>query len=187
MTREMRIEARNKKIMEFMHDHGDAALQFACGLVHDRAEAQDLLQETLCRVMRSWKKRDERRPIRGWVFSILKNKFIDSHRRRCRHVAFANGVQHMKSNGAYWDHRPIMTDGAFLEELVREESLGRIRAALDGMRPNYKSVVYLRDIEGNTYGEVAGRLRLPIGTVRSRLHRARKALRHCVEAMEMKA
>ena len=185
MTREMRISKRNMKVMEFMQAHGGSTLRYACGLSNDGEEAQDLVQETLCRVLGSWRHEDERRPIKPWVFSILKNKFIDSQRQRRRHRAFANSVYHQNGNGAYWHCRRIVDDGAYLEDLVRKEAVGRMRAALEGMRPGYRKVVYLRDIEGNTYGEVAGRLRLPVGTVRSRLHRARKALRRRVEVMEM--
>lgn len=183
----LKMTRRDRSLVAFMREHGGKAYRYACCLSHNDDEAQDLVQDAYCRVLRSWESDDARRPIKPWFFSILRNCFIDSRRSKRRQIAFSSALQHRNGHRAYWNRVGGMDDGAFLEDLIKKDALDNIRAAVARLQPKQRVMVQLRDIEGGTYGELARKLRVPMGTVRSRLHRARRALRDRMEAIEVGA
>ena len=175
---------RNRRLMAFMQQHGGAAVQYAYGLSRNRQDAHDLVQDALCRVLSNWQGGHTEKSIKPWFFSILKNCFVDSYRKRKKNCAFVSESHEQNGHVLHWGRDTVQDTGAFLEEMIRKETAGMIRGALNGLRPKHRMTLILYDVEGDTYCGVAEKLRLPVGTVKSRLHRARTKLRQRFAAME---
>ena len=141
--------------------------QFARALTRDATAADDLVQSTLERALRAWTSRNKQDALQSWLFSILYRQFIDEQRRakRWRRVLDAVGV-------ADEPHAPSA-------ERVNE---GRdTLAAFAELPAEQRAILLLVGVEGFSYREVADALEVPIGTVMSRLSRARDKLRRLSE------
>jgi RNA polymerase sigma-70 factor (ECF subfamily) len=151
-------------------------------LTKNEADAEDLVAEAVTRAWRARASLAETAAFRAWMFRILTNTFISERRRtlaRPREEPLADESNGDESAFSIFErlHQPFLLKFAnpeqdFLDKLLRED-LDRALAALP---EHYRVVVVLADVEGLKYGEVAEALDLPIGTVRSRLARARSAL-----------
>lgn len=143
-------------------------LRVARSLTRHHAEAEDLVQDTLLRAHRGIAGFDGRHP-RAWLLTILRNTHVNRNRRRRPELLRdpdAAGDQ-VSSLAA-----PERTDG-FVDDDLDHEIVG----ALDELDPRFRQVVALVDIDGLSYAEAAEVLDVPIGTVMSRLHRARTRIR----------
>ncbi|MGQ4660550.1 sigma-70 family RNA polymerase sigma factor [Lysobacter sp. F6437] len=141
--------------------------QFARALTRDATAADDLVQATLERALRAWSSRNKHDALQSWLFSILYRQFIDEQRRakRWRRVLDVIGV-------ADEPHAPSA-------ERVNE---GRdALAAFAELPDEQRAILLLVGVEGFSYREVADMLDVPIGTVMSRLSRARDKLRRLSE------
>lgn len=147
--------------------------RYARGLLRDAEAADDLVQETLLRAFRG--RRHFRRPdnLRAWLFTIL----LNIRRNELRALARRPRVIPLDDMLA-----PPGRDGA--QESTAE--LRRVLAALDGLSDELREALLLVAVEGLTYRETAEVLAVPIGTVMSRLHRARERLRELHEAQELR-
>ena len=131
------------------------------------ADAQDLVQEVLLRVRRGLA---TYRPgsMEGWLSRITTNAFLDDVRRRRRRP-----VDHLGD-----DADQVLTGGDDVDRAVEAATLSAdIEAALAQLSPDFRAAVVLCDVVGLSYDEIADTLGIPVGTVRSRIHRARAALR----------
>jgi RNA polymerase sigma-70 factor (ECF subfamily) len=139
--------------------HVRALYRASCRLTRSPHDAEDLVQETCLRAYRAFDQYTPGTNIRGWLFTILYSAHADSRRRAsCRPATVSLLAE------------PV---GRTRETSFAVEDLERALLALpDG----YRSAVLLRDIEGFSYQDIARRLRIPIGTVMSRLHRGRALL-----------
>jgi RNA polymerase sigma-70 factor (ECF subfamily) len=134
-------------------------------------DAHDLLQETFLRAYRKLHTFQGGSAFYTWVYRIAINLALSDRRRR------RPGGRWPSSNGEPIDPAddPDRSDpGGPLE---RAERIARVQAALDELAPDHRAVVVMKDLDGLRYEEIAATLGVPIGTVRSRLHRAREALR----------
>jgi RNA polymerase sigma-70 factor, ECF subfamily len=154
--------------------HLDALYSLARWLVRDPVEAEDLVQETYLRALRAAHQFHPGTNLRAWLFQILRNTFYTQYRRNQREpeavepeelerAAHANGARREGGNGLAGP-----ADGAAGLDLT---------AALDRLPEEYRSVVLLADVEDFTMGEVAVIMDCPVGTVKSRLFRARGILK----------
>jgi RNA polymerase sigma-70 factor (ECF subfamily) len=155
-------------------------------LTRNDADAEDLVAES---VTRAWRSRDsltDEKAFRAWLFRILHNTFISERRK-----AMARPQTEMPGEERNEDEQPFSLfdrlqqpfllwfgnpEQEFLEKLLRED----LDRALGSLPEHYRAVVLLSDVEGCTYEEIAQALDIPIGTVRSRLARARSALQVCL-------
>jgi RNA polymerase sigma-70 factor (ECF subfamily) len=154
--------------------HARALARFAQKLCGDRDLANDLVQETYYKACRYIGHFQVGSNAKAWLFRILKNAFINDYRRRQRQPqqvslqdaspAARGQVAHLSSSRR--------TEG-FTQSLVSDEVLAAIRA----MPADYRLVVLLCDVEEFSYDEIAQIVGIPVGTVRSRLHRGRNILR----------
>jgi RNA polymerase sigma-70 factor (ECF subfamily) len=146
----------------------------AMRICRDPDTAKDLVQETLLRAMVAWTSFETGSNLRAWLFRILTNSFINGYRKRRRHQRFATerpGDALAALYGRDQDH----TDD--LEEALTETELSdEVKVALDGLGADYRDVVERADLRGEKYKDIADALEVPIGTVMSRLFRARRAL-----------
>jgi RNA polymerase sigma-70 factor, ECF subfamily len=151
-------------------------------LTKNEADAEDLVAESVTRAWQARASLADTRAFRAWMFRILTNTFISERRKmlaRPREEQLVDESSDREEGFSLFErlHQPFLLwfanpEQEFLDKLLRED-LDRALAALP---EHYRVVVVLADVEGLKYGEIAEALDLPIGTVRSRLARARSAL-----------
>jgi RNA polymerase sigma-70 factor (ECF subfamily) len=142
----------------------------ALRLTRNEADAQDLVQDTYLRAFRSAGQFEAGTNLRGWMFTILHNTFLNQRRDRGRSPidADSDAVEQAAD-----DRRGVSNP----EELLLRDTLDAdLQAALDNLPPAYREAVWLRDVEQFSYEEIAGIVGVPIGTVMSRISRGRRAL-----------
>ena len=150
----------------------DGLFRYALLLTHNQFEAEDLVQETYVRAMQAFSRLREGSKTRGWLFAILRNLwFTELRKRRSRPQlveadADFGGMDGFAENG---------TDAH--ARLESEEDATRVRAAMRRLSPEFQEILVPREFEELSYQEVANVLKCPIGTVMSRLGRARSKLR----------
>ncbi|PYR56531.1 MAG: RNA polymerase subunit sigma [Acidobacteria bacterium] len=138
--------------------HLDAAFNYARWLTRNDAEAEDVVQDACVRAMRFLSSlRDD--DARAWLFTIVRNTWYSRVSRK------ANGTQGTR-----------LTDGPVDQPDNQQHTVARVRAALEELPVDFREVIVLREIEGLSYKEIAAVVRVPIGTVMSRLARARERL-----------
>ena len=147
--------------------HLDAAFNYARWLTKNDADAEDVVQDACMRAMRYFSSlRDA--DARAWLFTIVRNVWYSRVSRR-------SSVLETPSLEDAQDERP---DDALdpEERLLQQYTVARVRAALEQLPVDFREVVVLREIEGLSYKEIAAIVRVPLGTVMSRLARARERL-----------
>jgi RNA polymerase sigma-70 factor (ECF subfamily) len=156
--------------------HLDALHSYAMHLSRDAADAEDLVQETYIKALNNFASYEEGTNCRAWLFRILTNTFFNMRRSRKRHnpidsdgspeLEMAVAEAHQEQ-GIY---RPI--DVQLLDNLVSKH----VTDALDTLPPEFRTVLLLADLHDFSYKEIADVVECPVGTVMSRLYRARKAM-----------
>lgn len=162
---------------ELVEQHADGVYRLAYRLTGDTHDAEDLTQETFMRVFRSLK---SYRPgtFEGWLHRITTNLFLDlaRHRSAIRMEALPEDYDRVPGTSPtpeqVWDDTNLDPD---------------LDAAMANLKPEYRAVVVLCDVVGLTYEEISETLGLKMGTVRSRIHRARSELRDHLEVAEKSA
>jgi RNA polymerase sigma-70 factor, ECF subfamily len=152
----------------------DGIYRLAVWLGAKEADARDLVQETYLRALEARETFHQGRSMRAWLARILRNLYIDRCRRAGREVAGAVGAEE-RGVVDEAENAPLFGDAELgkLTALVRSD----IRRALDALPEHHRVVVLLCDVEQWGWEEAASALQLPVGTVKSRLFRARRALR----------
>jgi RNA polymerase sigma-70 factor (ECF subfamily) len=150
----------------------------AMRLTRDPVEAEDLVQDSMVRAYRFWDTFQRGTNIKAWLFTILRNTFINGYHRRGRARTFKSEVDaQMNALGPAVAVANSTSQPPGPEEVVSGQiTLARIREALDALPPDYRLAVTLADLEGLSYKEIADIMECPIGTVMSRIYRGRKAL-----------
>ncbi|HOY40989.1 MAG TPA: sigma-70 family RNA polymerase sigma factor [Chitinophagales bacterium] len=159
--------------------HADALYNFAYHLTYNEEDANDLVQETFMKAFRFINSFDSGTNAKAWLFKILKNGFINEYRRKKKEpskvdyediIAYQDADE--ENGGVAFDLREDIFDGMMGDEIT---------VALNRLPIDFKTVILLCDIEGFTYEEIAKIIDIPIGTVRSRLHRARNMLKESLK------
>jgi len=156
---------------EVVREHGDRVYRLAYRLTGNTHDAEDLTQETFIRVFRSLA---SYKPgtFEGWLHRITTNLFLDMARRRSR----------VRMEGLPEDTDRIVGDDPSPEQVYSDTHLDPdLQAALDELPPEFRAAVVLCDVEGLSYEEIGATLGVKLGTVRSRIHRGRQALRASLE------
>jgi RNA polymerase sigma-70 factor (ECF subfamily) len=148
-------------------------------MVRNRELAEDLSQETFIKVLNAVQSYRPEFKFSSWVFKIANNAAIDHLRRRELDTLSLEGSPHAET--------PEMIEATALqisergenalEEVENRELGGQIEHAIERLRPEYRSCILLRHVEGRSYEEIAEILSLPLGTVKTYIHRARNELR----------
>jgi len=146
----------------------------AMRICRDPDTAKDLVQETLLRAMCAWDSFQTGSNLRAWLFRILTNAFINGYRKRRRHQRFATECPGDARNAFFGTTDDTTGD---LKEAIVEGELGdEVSGALERLSPDYREVVERADLRGEKYKDIAEATGVPIGTVMSRLFRARRQL-----------
>ncbi len=157
--------------------HLDTLYGAALRLTRDPARAEDLVQDAVLRAWQSWHQFTAGTNCRAWLMRILTNTFVNGYRRRTKEREILDNEQ----SGSYGDRffcRDAARRWASPEAgFARRNLSATVERALATLKPQLRAVVILSDLEGHAYKEIAEIIGCPIGTVMSRLFRARRALR----------
>src|SRR5512142_1768328 len=185
-TRRIAEGARDRvRFEEDALELSDQVYRVARGLVGSREEAEDLMQETYARAFRSWRQYTPGTNLRAWLLRILTNLNIDRGRRKQR----APETQPLEEGDYFLYNQLQAADGtanADEERVIERLSQDDVVDALSDVPHDFRDVLVLVDIGDFSYADAAQILDVPIGTVMSRLHRARRILKknlaeHAVE------
>jgi len=160
---------------EELFPHADSLKTFAYHLTYNDEDANDLVQDTYFKAYRFIDKYEEGTNAKAWLFKILKNSYINEYRKKAKRplkVDFEEIVAYHDSD----DDR--ITGYNDLGEDIFQYMMGdEVTLAINALPLDFRTVILLCDIEGFTYEEIAKIIDVPIGTVRSRLFRARNLLK----------
>jgi RNA polymerase sigma-70 factor (ECF subfamily) len=170
------ISQKHERIFEDeLLPHIDALKTFAFHLSYNEDDANDLVQETYMKALRFIDKYIEGTNAKAWLFKILKNAYINEYRKKSKRpkkVDFEDIVSYHDSDDAgrqgYLDLREELFDSMMGDEVT---------TAINALPIDFRTVILLCDVEGFTYEEISKIIDVPIGTVRSRLFRARNMLK----------
>lgn len=168
----------DKRFEAFLQEYGERAYQFAYRLCGNPDEAKDLVQEAFLRLLRHREDYDASKGMEGWFFTTLKHVFLDARKRfeKRNLVSLDERVEGAEEDATYADLLPD-EERAALDRLESAESASVVREALKAMSCEHRVVLTLCEMQGMTYEEIGKVLEVPPGTVRSRISRARIALR----------
>ncbi|OFW30853.1 MAG: hypothetical protein A3H97_18965 [Acidobacteria bacterium RIFCSPLOWO2_02_FULL_65_29] len=160
---------------DLVAEHQRMVVQLAVNLLGDRDEALDLSQEVFLRVFRTIHRFRGQSSLRTWIYRIAVNQARNRHRFwRRRHRADQVSLDaHVAAHGEFLSGREAGPDRV----LAQKELAARLQRALDGLPFDQRTAIVLREIDGLSYDEIAYSLGVAVGTVKSRLTRARQALR----------
>jgi RNA polymerase sigma-70 factor (ECF subfamily) len=152
-----------------MAEHADSLFNLARHLTGHDGDAEDLVQETFVRALRATPRVEDEPNLKAWLYRVLRNIFYDSYRRRVRRRETESVDEELAAPNVW------LRDDAELE-LLRGLVGREIEAAMARLTEESRTVILL-DVEGFTEQEIAGVMECPVGTVKSRLMRARASLR----------
>lgn len=154
----------------------DRLYNFACWLTHDRHEAEDLVQETYAKALRGFSSFQAGTNFRAWIYKILRNAFLNS-----RSGLKAASVP-LDAEGDENSLPPMRETPESI--LLQRADWQLVQQALEQLPVGFREVLLLCEVEEMSYAEIAATLAVPIGTVMSRLSRARRELRRAAQQMQ---
>ena len=181
---EQNLKAINKEQDRIFEEeflpHLDALYNFAFHLTYNEEDANDLVQETYLKALRFIDSYDSGTNPKAWLFTIMKNGFINEYRRKGRRpnqVDFEEIKSFQNAEESYFNDNLRIKEELF-DNLIGDE----VTNAINSLPVEYRTVILLCDVEDFKYEEIASILDVPIGTVRSRLHRARNMLKEKLQS-----
>jgi len=159
--------------------HFERLYNFACWLTQDRQEAEDLVQETYAKALKGFSSFQPGTNFRAWIYKILRNTFLTSRTGLKAAATVPLDLEGEEENVPAVKETP--------ESILLQRSDWQIvQQALEQLPVAHREVLLLCDVEEMSYKEIAATLAVPMGTVMSRLSRARRALREAVQEMQQK-
>lgn len=178
-------EGREAAFRELVRRYERPVFALVYRMVRNRETAEDLTQDTFVKVLNHIDRYSPDFKFSSWLFKIAHNLTIDALRRKQLETVSLDG-------SAYADTEDAAQETALevaseqespLEEVEARELGSAIERAIGSLRPEYRSCVLLRHVEGRSYEEIAATLDLPLGTVKTYIHRGRQALRQALAAV----
>lgn len=173
-------EDRFKDLMEASYRK---VFSLAYRLSGSRTDAEDLTQEAFLRAYRGFDRYQGDRPFENWIFRIVTRLYLDLRRRTNRRVHTVSFDAPLRPDGT--------DDGVYFESadsspspearLVEQHFSPELEASLSALSPEQRSLILMADVQQIPYAEIAEKLNAPVGTIRSRLHRAHRQLRQSIE------
>jgi len=175
LTREQKIEIFENEFLP----HVEALKTFAYYLTYNDNDANDLVQETYMKAFRFAEKFDQGTNAKAWLFRILKNAYINDYRKKSKQpdrVDFEDVINYHKSDEVS-DNKYLNLKEESIDDMMGDE----ITKAINSLPSEFRTVILLADIEDFSYKEISKIIDVPIGTVRSRLFRARNTLKELLK------
>lgn len=169
-------EGDRQAFMELVESHQNMVFAILYRLLKDRSEIEDLAQEVWVKVYQSIRKLKSPGAFRSWLHRIALNAFRDRMRQKGNHIAFSLDDNYQMDNG---DSIKVEMEAPGLlpeEELLQTEWQEKLEAAIMELPPSHRAVIIMREIQGMTYDEIAYAMDISLGTVKSRIARAREKL-----------
>ena len=180
---ELARKGREAAFRELVRRYERPVFSLIYRMARDRETAEDLAQETFIKVLNHIDRYRPEFKFSSWLFKIANNVAIDYLRKRQLDTVSMDGSPHAASaseaEATSFDVGAIQETP--LEELESRELGTAIERAIARLRPEYRSCIMLRHVEGRSYEEIAATLDLPLGTVKTYIHRARHELRQALE------
>lgn len=151
--------------------HLDTVYRVALRLSGNEAQAEDLVQETMLKAFRSWHQYKPGTNVRAWLLTILRHSFINEYR-KARRQATEVDVHRVEGFTVFEEVQESDPEGQFFDQIVDDDVL----RAIDRLPDEFRETLVLSDVEDLSYAEIAEVTEVPVGTVKSRLFRARQAL-----------
>ncbi|WP_342330473.1 sigma-70 family RNA polymerase sigma factor [Pedobacter sp. FW305-3-2-15-E-R2A2] len=151
-----------------LNDHSVSLQSFALNFTKDIEDANDLVQDTMLKAVTYYSKFKEGTNLKGWLFTIMKNTFINNYRRLVKTNALITKSDDISSANLHYSAAKNTSDSKFI--------IGDINKALATLQPEYY-IPFIKYFEGYKYHEIAEMLEIPIGTVKTRIHVARQILK----------
>ena len=165
-----------------LDERGDRVYSFAMALTGSEQAAEEVTAEAFARALKNFARYDPSRPFESWLYKIVQNIHFDvSRRRKTRPTVSLDAADdddgRDRSLGEKRGDRIALPD----RELVGREEAGMVRMALTRVPEKFREPLTLCDVMGMSYEDISSLLRLPIGTVRSRIFRGRQIFRKIIE------
>jgi RNA polymerase sigma-70 factor (ECF subfamily) len=151
-------------------------------LTGNKTDAEDLTQEAYYRAYRSFSDYEGDRPFENWIFRIVTRLFLDllrTRRRRVKAVSYDTPLQHAGDENLYFDTADSRPDPE--QTMLQSQYSEDLAAVLDSLSEEQRLLITLADVEQVPYKEIASLMEMPVGTIRSRLHRTHKLIRTRLE------
>ncbi len=175
----MAAKGREMAFRELLSRYERPVFSLVYRMVRDRTLAEDLSQEAFIRAFNAIKSYKPRYKFSSWIFKIANNHTIDYLRKRKLDTVSIDGSPHARTSEEEAQTRLVVESHEEAPDRYVEakELGGQIEEAIGMLRPEYRTAVLLRHVEGYTYEEIAEIMELPLGTVKTYLHRARAELK----------
>jgi RNA polymerase sigma-70 factor (ECF subfamily) len=176
-------EGREPAFRELVRRYERPVFSLIFRMVRDREMAEDLAQDTFIKVLNNIDRYRPEFKLSSWLFKIANNVTIDHLRKRqLATVSLDGSPQAQTASEAQAPSLDVESRGESALEAIESRELGSaIERAIGKLRPEYRSCILLRHVEGRSYEEIAATLDLPLGTVKTYIHRARHELREALE------
>jgi RNA polymerase sigma-70 factor, ECF subfamily len=176
-------EGREPAFRELVRRYERPVFSLIFRMVRDRETAEDLAQDTFIKVLNNIDRYRPEFKLSSWLFKIANNVTIDHLRKRQLATVSLDGSPHAQTAAeAQATSLDVESRGESALEAMESRELGSaIELAIAKLRPEYRSCILLRHVEGRSYEEIAATLDLPLGTVKTYIHRARHELREALE------
>lgn len=158
----------NLTFTHMLEDHSGALKAFAYQMTRDNDDANDLYQDTLMKALRYYTQYQQGTNFKAWLFTIMRNTFINHYRREKRKMAVVTVREEITSEDLSWSGTKNTAEGKFIHTDIQ-----RMLAQL----PSAYRIPFVRHFEGYKYHEIAEELGIPLGTVKTRIHAAREMLK----------
>jgi RNA polymerase sigma-70 factor (ECF subfamily) len=178
-------EGREPAFRELVRRYERPVFSLIFRMVRDRELAEDLAQDTFIKVLNNIDRYRPEFKLSSWLFKIANNVTIDHLRKRQLATVSLDGSPHAQTAAeAQATSLDVESRGESALEAIESRELGSaIERAIGKLRPEYRSCILLRHVEGRSYEEIAATLDLPLGTVKTYIHRARHELREALEEL----
>jgi len=175
LTDDERREVFVRDALPYLDQLYSAALRYT----RNPSDAEDLVQESFAKAYSAFHQFEPGTNLRAWLYRILTNTYINTYRKQQRRPQEVSADSYDGDDGSdfsLYDRIAEATHAPAEVEVLRHLADEEVKEALAGLSDNFRMAVYLADVEGFSYAEIAEIMDTPIGTVMSRLHRGRAAL-----------
>jgi len=172
------LKGQERAAHELVSRYQRPVFSFICRMVRDRELAEDLAQDTFIRAFDNLAKYDPDYKFSSWLFKVGHNLTVDHIRRRELDTVSIHGAPDAVTSDQQ-EATSVILESEFEQpdELLEARELGAsIEEAIERLRPEYRTAILLRHVEGYSYDEIAEVMEIPLGTVKTYIHRARAEL-----------